>query len=300
MNPLVEASGLYTPFGASTVDSQEMKCRVRFISDVHLEHYFFKTGDNDFLQDLFKSFIEPDKYSILCLLGDIGNPFQPIYQHFIGWCSCNFSMTLLLTGNHEYYGHSMNETHQQIERLCKFYTNVLFMNNNIFVYHKRVVFIGTTLWSYIPSEHAAEVSCLINDYRFIYDESDESDESDKKGEKKCIDVKKVNEIHKKNVKFLERTINMYKNYKVIVLSHHAPFMKNASAPIYETNHTNYAFSSDQSQFFDDVDVWAYGHTHYNHPSNFVKTSGKTIGISNQAGYPGSICKYHNSTFSMVL
>lgn len=260
---------------------------VQFASDLHLEHY-----DSSVINDhFFAQAIHPNSSSILCLLGDIGNPFEPIYEKFIEWCSRQFWKTLIITGNHEYYGNNIEDVDLKIDELCKTYQNVYFLNNRTYVYCKQTVFIGTTLWSFIPEQNKEKVTECLNDYRYIFTKN------------RLLTTDDVNKMHMQNVIFLEEQIKKYKDYgyKIIVLTHHSPYPQYTSKKIYETQTTNVAFSSDQSNLFPYVDVWAYGHTHYNRPGNQLHIHPyNTIFVSNQAGYVNNICKYYNPSFLLNI
>ena len=120
----------------------------------------------------------------------------------------------------------------------------------------------------------------MNDYRFI--------------EGFTVDV--CNKLHLKNIEFIKSTINMYKDrYKIVILSHHAPLLLKTSKARLTKKPTNYAFASDQTELMKDVDLWIYGHTHYNHKSNYFH-NGKTALISNQVGYPTNYVKDYNKDF----
>ena len=114
-------------------DSQSIKNQIKVISDIHLEYY---TDYN------FFSIIEPDSTSILCLLGDIGNPFSDLYKKFIEWCSKNFYRVFIIAGNHEYYNSSIEKSNSKITDVCSFY-NTHFLNNSSFIINDKI-FIGTT------------------------------------------------------------------------------------------------------------------------------------------------------------
>lgn len=248
---------------------------IKVLSDIHLEHYTF-------LND-FENIIETNKNSILCLVGDIGNPFSKLYSDFIFWCSKNFLTVFIVAGNHEYYNSTIEKTNKQIENLADNYFNVNFLNNSYFIVDD-IIFIGTTLWSYIPNIHKYEIENKINDYRFIQDFN--------------IDIS--NKIHNDNINFLKSTIIKFKyTHKIIILSHHSPLLKNTSKTEYELLNTNYAFSSDQSLLMKDVNVWIYGHTHYNHKNNYFLYE-NTYLVCNQYGYFNSLSNNYNKKFSFTI
>ena len=99
---------------------------IQVCSDIHLE-----TGDikeSDFKNILIKS------AEILVLAGDIGSPFDKIYEQFILFCSSIFTKVLLITGNHEYYNYTICKTDNKIEEICLLYDNVIYLNNKIYEY----------------------------------------------------------------------------------------------------------------------------------------------------------------------
>lgn len=233
--------------------------RLRFCSDLHLESYknleeFIKEGG--FPLDIPRKVPE-----ILALLGDIGNPRTKIYWDFLDMVSKNFSNVLIVNGNHEYYGSSIEETdklissiisdshkitvlnaEKQIEEIMvPNFTNVTFMNNKSFMIHTekcQYTIIGTTLWSKIPQFASAEITNHISDYSLI----------------KNFTPEKCTRLFNQNIKFLEDHLST--NSKNIILTHHSP--------IYEiTNIFSYAFCSRCDKILEKVDVWLFGHTHKN-------------------------------------
>ena len=258
------------------MDFESIHNNIRIISDVHLEHY-------DSIPD-FNDIITPSSTDILCLAGDIGNPIQRSYKLFIEWCTKNFFKVLVIAGNHEYYGSSINIINSVIEHICN-QTGAIFLNNKIFI-NKNYAFIGTTLWSHIPDEAKFDVENSLNDYRLIRD----------------FTIEENNRIHQENVSFLQQSIDELKEkYKLIVVTHHSPSRKNTSYPPYERDDRmmNYAFSSDQSEIIKQVDLWLYGHTHYNHEGNhFLKYN--TPLVSNQRGYIDNLSKNYNKDFVIYV
>ena len=247
---------------------------IRVVSDIHLEHYTE--------EPLFENIITPCSTDILCLLGDIGNPRQEIYESFIRWCVNNFITVLVIAGNHEYYNSTIDDTNILISNICN-KNGAIFLNNLVYIY-KNYAFIGTTLWSYVPNPAKKEVSNFLNDYKLI----------------QGLTVDVTNQLHKNCVKFLIEKIEQYKNnYTIIVLTHHSPSLSGTSYPPYEQKITNFGFSSDQSELIKLVDLWMYGHTHYNHPGNVFYKFNKPL-VSNQRGYVNRFSKNYNKNFVINL
>jgi predicted phosphohydrolase len=251
--------------------------RLRFCSDLHLEHY---KDIEEFLGDRGFQTTPRKLPEVLALLGDIGNPRTKIYWDFLRMVSKNFTHVLLLTGNHEYYGSSIEETDRHIlseingshkttvlneekrieEIMTPNFTNITFMNNNTFMIHTekgQYKIIGTTLWSDIPQFSRSEITSHISDYRLIENFTPE----------------KSTRLFHKNIEFIEENLSTYA--KNIILTHHSP--------IYEiTNIYSYAFCSNCDRIREKVDTWLFGHTHRN-----VKEGNA---MSNCRGYKGYLAR----------
>src|SRR6516164_3747796 len=95
--------------------------RLQYISDLHLEHR--------------KQIIKiPAKSRYLSLLGDIGNPFQPLYKEQMKYCSDHFEKTIVIAGNHEYdFCKDRGTTDCAILKVTQDTRNVVFLNNSSLV-----------------------------------------------------------------------------------------------------------------------------------------------------------------------
>jgi predicted phosphohydrolase len=240
------------------------KLRLQIISDIHLE---FLERDHEL------PIIQP-KANILCLLGDIGNPKHENYWEFLSIQSKNFSTIFLITGNHEYYGSSIEETNSLIVNTIKSKSliNIVFLNNGISFWENTII-LGTTLWSHIPKENEEVVTKHLSDYR-------------------CIDnftTDISNTMFIENVKWIESILEKYPKHEIIVLSHHTPLLYNVSSMNNELKSTNCAFSSDLSKLLPRIKLYAYGHTHYNHKGNSFKYHNTTL-VCNQRGYPSNVLR----------
>ena len=246
---------------------------IRLVSDIHLEHYNENNLPN------FRDIITPNNNDILCLLGDIGNPYQSSYYKFLSWCKDNFHTVLVIAGNHEYYGSSIPETNEHIQKICK-QLGIYFLNNSVYI-HKNIAFIGTTLWSYIPPELYDFIKIRMNCYRFIKNYTPEIN----------------NKLFLENINFLEKNIQTLKNqnYKIVDLSHHTPSTTNTSFAPYEKELLNCAFSTDLCDILKNVDMWMYGHTHFNNIGNVIYKYNVPL-ISNQLGYPDHYVENFNKNF----
>jgi hypothetical protein len=235
----------------------------QIISDVHLECSVKSIRD----------MIEV-KADVLCLLGDIGSPFQKSYVDFLEECSGAFKYVLVLSGNHEYYntdGHSISIIDEGIEGICASFSNVTYLNNKC-VTIGDVQFIGSTLWSRLPEDIKYEVAAMYNDYNYIYTSY---------GVKLHPD--KTNDMFTSNLAFLEASIKDggVKGLKNVVLTHHTPSFQ-FTAPKQVDSLFRFGLSTELTHAFsgDLIRYWACGHTHVNFDD--VAFNGTTM-ICNQFG-----------------
>eukprot|EP01128_Nolandella_sp_AFSM9_P012380 TRINITY_DN9220_c0_g1_i1.p1 TRINITY_DN9220_c0_g1~~TRINITY_DN9220_c0_g1_i1.p1 ORF type:complete len:147 (+),score=21.82 TRINITY_DN9220_c0_g1_i1:287-727(+) len=117
----------------------------------------------------------------------------------------------------------------------------------------------------------------LNDYRKIKIKEKGADEP------RLITVKDTNHWHAKDVRFIEKQVQLAKERKevAVVLTHHGPSFQGTSDPQYLGRGTNTAFCTDLSHLMNPrVRVWGFGHTHWS-CDELVKS---TRVVSNQLGY----------------
>lgn len=223
--------------------------KVQVISDTHLEL------PNDDPKDKLK--IEGN---IICLCGDIGFPGQRTYQNFIKWCSQNYELVFVVTGNHEYY--DKKNTKQTIDtKLSNFIgtlKNVYLMSEGAVIVKSdlfKYKFVGTTLWTPVStSPNGEKISKDISDYKRIT-----VDAEHRKSSK--VSLEDVEMWHRQELEFLKKEI--YTAYEgeiipTIVLTHHLP-----------SKHFLTMRSDLDDAYASDIDfliktpvvMWCYGHTH---------------------------------------
>lgn len=247
---------------------------IQIISDIHLENL----DDNIIFEDI----VTINNNNILCLLGDIGDPRTEVYVLFIKWCSENFKKVLFVAGNHEYYGLDIYSGELLLEEIFSMFDNVYFLNNSVFEYNN-ILFLGTTLWTYVPP--------------ILEEKIDNYNSSFKKIEE--LNSKKCNILHFQNLEFLNEYIQNFKDkYIIFVLSHHAPIMNNTTHWRQEAKLENYAYACDLSTYIEKVSYWAYGHTHYNNTNNIYYYNNIPL-ISNQRGNIIPIPNYNPNFFIQI-
>ncbi|AMQ10919.1 calcineurin-like phosphoesterase [Brazilian marseillevirus] len=241
---------------------------LRLISDCHLE-----ISPQKLCKFLNGKLLTPDKNVVLCLCGDIGDPWSKAYSKFLSWCSESFEFVFVVAGNHEYYGeHNMEETDQRIQTLCESFKNVKFLQNSSFSY-KDVLFIGATLWSNVPDDAVD----LMNDYVYIPD----------------ISVELIRKKWYDSRNFLNSEISRGK--KTVILTHHCPLAETRVIGEHKENYRD-CYCSDLSFLArENVEVWFWGHTHH----KFFEERNGTIFASNPKGY-GTEDTGYDKSFSVRI
>ncbi|ELR12486.1 uncharacterized protein ACA1_346250, partial [Acanthamoeba castellanii str. Neff] len=129
--------------------NKEAGVRFQLVSDLHLEF----PGCLDKLPHI------PVNAPILCLLGDIGYPNKANYRAYL--------LSRPTAGNHEYYNQeSVQHADRLIDEICAERDNLHYLNKRS-VRVGDVLFLGCTLWPYIPPESISKVWTMCNDYRRI-------------------------------------------------------------------------------------------------------------------------------------
>ena len=246
---------------------------LQIASDLHLEH-------RGAIAD-YRSIVEP-RARVLALVGDIGSPFDPKLADFISYASANWSQVLYVPGNHEYYSSNHRMTMSEIERLllaiCSRHSNVRLLLNETFELDN-VMFIGSTLWSFVPPEKWEFVQARLNDYNLIYTEAG------------LLTPQLSNELFQTAVQFIQSSVNdaRRRGKKAVVLTHHVPSTHETSPPQYVFSHHGFATSLPANHDPGAIRLWCAGHTHHNFHH---KKEGYEL-ISNQLGY-GSNASYNKA------
>lgn len=206
--------------------------------------------------------------NILVLAGDIdylgtdctNNPFWSL-------CADNYEQTLIVPGNHEYYGgFDLKDT--LLEWHFELRGNVRYLNNTV-VKIGRICIVLSTLWSNVRAENALVIENGITDFhRIRYGENG-------------LDFTMFNEAHRCSLDFIRNAVSLHANDNIIVVSHHLPSQILVSDR-FKGSKLNDAFSSVQGQWIADSKIshWIYGHSH----TNISGKIGNTDFLSNQLGY----------------
>lgn len=276
------------------INIMNTRMKIRYVSDLHLEFLenFPIIRSNDIDHDKYASAINDNLISdnnlideeidldinakVLVLAGDIGNPYQDLYENFLVDVSKNgdFDKIFMITGNHEYYAHgnTIEDTNIHIKNLINVNNleNVIFLDNDYYI-HGRFRFVGTTLWSNITKGHKTKY--LTNCFFQI---------KDFKKEEIGLPaaVSNYNALFAKNYLFLENIPN--DDLTNVFITHHLPTF-HAVDPQYRDSKANQCFASSCEKLMrNNTKYWFYGHTHT--PSDL--TVNGTRLLCNPIGYPG--------------
>jgi predicted phosphodiesterase len=231
------------------------------LSDIHLEFTPF-------------NLIKPPNADALILAGDIGKPTSNEYMELIKKASELYKYVFLIKGNHECYGYDLQKTGEKISHVTDKYSNVFYLQKKTMDIEDNIRVLGTILWSEIMDYERSDIGCFIADFRLIKGWSIESN----------------NSAHFRDVKFIKNEILRAKedNKKLIIITHHAPSLRNTSRPEHNGSSLSSAFCSDLEYLFENpVKTWVFGHTHHS-----CKLSINNIPLlSNQRGYGDEITSF---------
>lgn len=233
--------------------------RCHYMSDLHLE-------TQEFTWRLPKG-------DVLILAGDLGNANclaparQDLYsvrqrdrvRRFIDVAVANFAHVLLIAGNHDHYGLTLDDT---ISLLRSQLPGVTVLDDEA-VEIGGVRFFGTTLWSDFEGRSEACMNGLrrrIGDYFFIKTAPRDGDGSEQLARFRPEDALAAFD---RAVAALERHQKLKSKKPTVVVSHHAP-SRHGLNHLYAGNGLDGAYVSDLDELIaslDNVPVWVHGHTH---------------------------------------
>jgi len=238
----------------------------KLLSDIHLE-------ESGTFENLPPIAIDAP---YLFLVGDIGYPTLDFYKQFLLQQSERFKGVFILAGNHEFHNTSYQKAKRDINEICKLKNNLYFMDKrSMLVDGMRI--LGTTLWSFVPDEHADFVSKNMIDYNNLIKIEEETSGVH------MLTVADTNFFHKQELDWLKQEIKKasVNGEPIIVLTHHAPTFHLSANPKYDGDRINYAFQTDLDYMMNKPIVcWCFGHTHY---SSDQIINGVRL-VSNQLGY----------------
>ncbi len=277
--------------------------KIQYISDLHLEF----PENREYIRN---NPIIPSA-DILVIAGDLGylnlrrkhHIYEKYCDSFLEYCSKNWKYTIVIPGNHEWYGgNAMNKTPTRYD----IYDNVTFLNDRISdlmdVNGEKIKIYGTTLWSNINSNEYLDVSRRMNDYRLIKLNSQTPFTVGSSIEMHLQAVNAIKWLPNKETRMRsEKHINgeiYHTPYKLVIATHHGCHPKCIHKK-YNGSALNSAYSTDLCEVIKTVqpEAWIFGHTHCTQSFKYENT----IIAENSLGYVGygeSLHFKHNQTLEI--
>lgn len=249
--------------------------KFHYVSDLHLEFgmvhptFMGMTGDNLILAGDITVLRALNPY-----MTDSGNrKIRDRTLTFFNMVQENFKKVFYLTGNHESYNFRID---LEKEYIAKFLPGIIHVNNSVHEIDDNTVLMGGTLWTNMNNRNEltlASVGNGMNDFKIIY-----------KGEDDMWIPEDAADAFDTTFKFLDDSLEKYKDKNVIVATHHSPTGKGVN-PIHSGNSIDHGYYSNLEQYIIDhpqIKYWVFGHTHIRTELEF----GSTKVVSNARGYEG--------------
>ncbi|BFU25734.1 ser/thr protein phosphatase family protein [Entamoeba histolytica HM-3:IMSS] len=230
---------------------------IQFISDLHL--------DEPFCSEYFQSHPIDVMAKYLVIGGDLcDHDSLNNVQWFFDWCSLNYEQTYILYGNHDCFGITnleqlLNGWNENIR------SNVHYVNNSSILINSTEIFF-TTLWSELD----------INDKQYLLNKAVDFDKI-KYNTSTPLSFELYNHAHTICRNWLKEKIHNSKAQHKIVFSHHCP--TTSLSPKKDSLFS--LFRSNDEDLMKGVNLWVYGHTHFNTPPKWFE---ETLLVSNQFGH----------------
>ena len=190
----------------------------------------------------------------LVLAGDIGDPSSKIYKMFIEYVSSIFDHVFLIAGNHEYYNYECSDNLEYLKDVddlirsnVSTYSNVHFLQNEIYHLTDDIIIFGSTYWTHIEDDQKDLVRNKMHDYEYMNN----------------FTTEKCNQLHDLAIKKLEQYYLEYTNKRWLLVFHHLPKLELVLPKYKNINYISGFASTNYPKILDDNNVLAiiYGHTH---------------------------------------
>lgn len=235
---------------------------VQYASDLHLvfgqNYHYILNGHG----------IQPAG-DCLVLAGDIADvQLLSRYDSFWDWCSKSFTQTVVIPGNHDWYGNwdSLSDLTDPMEDFIR--ENVRYCNN-VTVRLGDTDFVCSTLWSRLTPATAPAVSSALLDFRKIYFVD------------KRLTAEDYVALHEISLGFLQKAVAESDAGNIVVVSHHVPSMAAVSKQ-HKLSPINAGFATELGDWIAStrINYWIYEHSH----ETIDTQIGSTRIVSNQLGY----------------
>ncbi|KAI0825032.1 Ser/Thr protein phosphatase protein [Trametes gibbosa] len=254
--------------------------RVQVLSDLHLE----VPPPKHIQHGKPYQFRFPAQSDTLALLGDIGITADDGLFDWIRTQLKRFKTVFFLSGNHESYGSSLEESNRRLidfSNQCQSthdratveepFGRFILLDRTRHDLSDTVTILGCTLWSNIDPAHKCAVQLGLSDFSQIAG----------------LTPSVYTSLHERDVSWLAQNIAAIAtdepHRRVVIMTHHAPTVEGVSDPRYAESPIRSAFSTELVGgpcWQDPVKMWLFGHTHW--PCDFERKGVRVL--SNPKGY----------------
>lgn len=250
---------------------------LRIHSDLHLEQWYGMPAQK--LADRLIPQHENDGDSILILAGDISSKIDQLLE-FLNTLA-RFSRVVYIPGNHEFYGHDLNNWETKVAEGLKSLPNVLCPLTGVEAFEfDSCQIIAGTLWADGGKDEAERVR-VETSLRDFYVTAFQ-------GERWTVDsMRKINKVHHDRI---DELLKAQSDKVRIVVTHHMPSYRLCHPRFGNEINGGFACNCEDILAYDHApDLWIHGHTH-----DFIDTKlWKTTVICNPSGYRSE----HDNGFS---
>lgn len=250
--------------------------RLLILSDLHREVWYRSGIRSEGSADPYpKTDLAVARPDLVILAGDID-----MGARAVEWANRVFPdlPVLYVHGNHEGYGHNLDEVQTEIAEACAVTGHVYYLNRREKVIDG-VRFLGATLWTDFKlygKESAVlakyDASQWMNDYKRI--------RLAKKGYRK-LRPDDTEQWHFRDRCWIEERLAEPFDGKTVVVTHMAP-SERSIADEYKGDRCSPAFASNLDHLVEHADLWIHGHVH--HSLDYRIGTGRVV--CNPLGYPG--------------
>ena len=192
---------------------------------------------------------------VVVLAGDIARP-----QEAVAWALGFERPVLYVPGNHEFYGSSIEETRQALQRLCAG-TQVQLLDDRAVVI-QGVRFLGSTLWTDFKlfGEGERRTEAIAQAQRFLRDFSRIRTAAAPAGA--VLKPQDTADLFARHSAWLAQQLAQAHDGPTVVITHHAP-SPGSIHPRFADSMLNACFVSPAEHLLDArrVALWIHGHTH---------------------------------------
>ena len=225
---------------------------IQYASDLHINDWPRGTP--------FESFITPVA-PILVIAGDVCSAWDPLYRYFLGWCSRNWHIVIVIAGNHEYYcktgyERTIQETDYEILQIAAKFQNVIFLQNgaSFVLPGTRIRFVGATFWSAIDPAIWDEVYEKKGDFNATFVGTEMGIRRTKPSD--------INSLHYFHRAYLSSAcVPHFPHEILIVITHHMP-TKELLEDHYKGEKWSSCYASSAEELMTkNITAWICGHSH---------------------------------------